>query len=236
MDLQDIQNLWSEYDKKLDRNLELNIKVLRELNVSKAQHNLRNFVLLRIAAALWFVAVAVVLGNFIADNISNIPLVLSAAIIDIFTLLSLHFTVRQIVIATTMDYSAPIVVIQKQILSLKPLILSYARIGALSIPLYPLYFIVGCKIFLDIDIIDILLKHADTWFWIWLILSVAIVIPPALWLYKKTRLENVGHTWVKWFIVDVSWKQIDKAVDFLHTIEQFEKEDSTSSRAVANNE
>ena len=115
MELEELKSLWSDYDKKLNKNLKLNLNILKELNLDKTKSNMRKMMIRRIAETLCFLITVIALFNFIAANFSLSAPTISACILNIFCIIGLAGSIGQIALVGMIDYSGPVTSIQKQL-------------------------------------------------------------------------------------------------------------------------
>lgn len=119
MNLDDLQTHWAEYDRKLDLSLRLNMRLVRESILQKADTSLRRLsLLIAIETAINFVAVAW-LGSFAAEHFRSPELLIPAVILDVVAIVLLAVGIRQVIALRTIDYSEPVLAIQKRVETLR---------------------------------------------------------------------------------------------------------------------
>ena len=225
MELDELQQAWQQYDRKLDRYLELNRRVLKEINMQKTRSHLRMISIRSILEAGFFLVVMITLGNFMAQHPDRMPLFLPALVLNVFAIIGLSGSVGQIVLISQIDYSAPIASLQRKLQRLRTHFIQTLRLTLLSIPFYMAYILLGFYLLWGVD----LYLYGDRNWWIaQIILSVALV-PLALWLYRKIHHRNMHLPWVRRLVYSAGGRSVEKAMALLGELEDFEQEDSTDS-------
>jgi hypothetical protein len=221
MELEELKDLWNDCHKKLDRNLKINRRILKEMNLDKMKSKMRRLMTLRIVEAMWFLVIVIALWAFVAANFSLSATTISALVLNIFGTIGLAGSIGQIALIGVIDYSSSVTSIQKQLARIKSHGVQIFKLLILSIPFYMSYVFVGFKLLFKID----LYASADR---NWLILNIVIslcLIIPTLWLYRELSPRTTTRNWVKRLVDDSGGKEITAAVEFLDEIEKFENED-----------
>jgi len=221
MELEELKDLWNDYHKKLDRNLKINRRILKEINLGKMKSKMRRLITLRIAESTWFLVIVIALWAFVAANFSLSAPTISALVLNIFGTIGLAGSIGQIALIGVIDYSSSVTSIQKQLARIKSHGVQIFKLLILSIPFYMSYVFVGFKLLFKID----LYASADR---NWLILNIVIslcLIIPTLWFYRELSPRTTTRNWVKRLVDDSGGKEITAAVEFLDEIEKFENED-----------
>jgi hypothetical protein len=221
MELEELKSLWIAQEKKLDKSLQLNLKLLREVNFDKAAGKLKPLIFFKIIemAILWFMMIY--LFSFTIDHITELSFSIPALLIAGFITSGVISGIRQLalIVQIQKDGDAPVAELQKKIGKLKLLIISYTRTSFISIPFYPLLLIVSAKIFFN----------ADLWlpqYNVWLIVNGIVgllFIPLFIWLYRQLSKPTIINPAVKSFLSGSGWNQATLAQQFLDEIEKFEQ-------------
>ena len=115
MELDELKAKWAEHDRKLDTLVRLNRQMLSASQLGRVRSSLQRLLFgLALEAILTF-ALICVLNAFLYRNIGQVRFVLPAGALDAAAILLLHILVRQIILASQMDYSKPIAVLQQEI-------------------------------------------------------------------------------------------------------------------------
>lgn len=222
MELHELQQAWQQYDRKLDRHIKLNQQVLQEINRNKAQSRLRNLLIIRAIESVFFLGVMLILGNFMAQHWEHPPLLLSALVLNIFTIIGFSGSIGQIILIFRLDYSQPILAIQKKLKQIEAHLIQNLRLLLLSIPFYLAYLLIGFRALWGVD----LYTHGNPTWWIAQIAFSVALIPVALWLYRKIHFRNMHIAWVRSFIYGAGGQSVEKALRLLGDLEEFEQENS----------
>lgn len=119
MDVEALQQLWQQQDRRLDELMRANARRLAESALVRAKASTRRVgwgVLLN----LFFAVVPVAwLGSFIADRIGEPRFWIPAATLDVFAILSLAGYARQYAALQSVDWSAPVAAIQERLAAVR---------------------------------------------------------------------------------------------------------------------
>jgi hypothetical protein len=217
-DLDEMKEVWTANDKKLDQSIRLNRELLNAATLSKARSATQRMSwALGLEAVIWF-AMIVSLGSFISHLAATLRLSLSAAALDIYAIAMLAATVRQIVALRKIDYSRPVTAIQKQLEMLRVLrirITQRALLGGTVV--WAPFLIVAARAFLGLDILNSL--------WLWVNVAFGLcLIPLAVWL-SKVFGERMGRfPFIQRVMNDLAGRNLNAASEFISKLSEFEAE------------
>jgi hypothetical protein len=217
-DLDEMKEVWTAQDEKLDQSIRLNRELLNSATLSKAQSATQRMSwALGLEAVMWLVMI-VSLGSFISHHVGALRLSLSAAALDVYAIAMLAATIRQIVALRKIDYSGPVTAIQKQLEMLRVLrirITQRALLGG-TVAWAP-FLIVAARAFLGLDIANSL--------WLWVNVAFGLcLIPLAVWL-SKVFGERMGRfPFIQRVMNDVAGRNLNAASEFISKLSGFEAE------------
>lgn len=115
MELDELKDLWTAQDRKLDAVLKLNARLLQATLLQRTRGTLR-----WLKAYLWFevalsVPVFFLLGSFWTDHLREPRFLIPGLFLHATVAVLLALTVRQLVALYTLDYGAPVVEIQRRL-------------------------------------------------------------------------------------------------------------------------
>lgn len=226
MELQDLKDRWNDYDRKLDANLRLNTRVLREFGLNRVGSSLRRLTRLIVFELLMGLLAAVLLGSFIADHLGEVRFLAPAVALDLFVLYFIGWAIRQWVALNSLDYGEPIVEIQRKLELLR---IDRIRMTKWVFLLSPLLWIplliVGVEGFLGLDAYAIL----DTaWLAANFLFGLA-VIALALWVSKRYSDRLQGSPLARRLTDALADRSLNEAAGFLGTLSSFEKENGAAA-------
>ena len=221
MELQELQNIWAEYDRKLDRSLQVNMQLLRQLKLDKVESKTRGLFILKLVETVWVAAIIGYLVSFITQYLNQWPLVLSGLVVLAFAAMGFVSDIRQlsIIMQLKLGYDDAIAPIQKKIESLKTVIIDYIKYGLLFIPCYPFLMIVAGKTFMHVDFTE----NARRAYFLSNVAVGAVLAVPIIWIFVELSRKDI-KPWAKNLLSGSGWFQANAAADFLKEIENFEKE------------
>ncbi len=221
MDLDRLQEIWQDQDKKLDRNWQLNLEVLRRSNLDKARNKIRSLTWMIGATLAFFALCAIGFAGFTVSHWDSPHVTAAGVVLTLWTVWISSGAMRQLGFIANIDYAAPIPVLQKQLQELRLIIVSYLQKGVWIFPFYMAFVIWFFQILFGIDIIEVGNRN-------WLIAQgffSVILILPTLWAYRKLDRKNIDTKWMQ-TLLRGQGSQIADALGFIREIEAFEKEGS----------
>jgi hypothetical protein len=218
MDLDELKEKWTELDRKLDVNIRLNRQLLSATKLNQTRSSLKRLaVYMGLEAAAWF-AIIVVLGNFIYEHISMAQFAVAGVALDVYSIVTLNFLIRQIALALRIDYGKPIATIQKQIEALRVLRIRTIQWGVLAgLVAWVPFMIVLFKGAFGVDI------YEAAWVWSNVAFGLAL-IPVAIWVSKKFGDRMDRSPIIQGLMKSLSGHNLNAAADFLMTLSKFEEE------------
>lgn len=223
MDLQDMKNLWAEYDRKLETSLRLNIRILREMNLSKVDSSLKRLSSLVVFELVQDVAAVVLLGMFIASHIGEMRFLAPAVLLDVCAIGFVIRAVRQLVVIHTLDYGAPVVAIQKRLEALR---IERIRVTKWVFLLCPLIWLPLLIVALEgIFGVDAYLFLDGTWVAANVLFGAAFILL-MLWVARRIAGRWQGSRWFQSLMDDLAGRSLVAATGFLNELSRFEEEEA----------
>jgi hypothetical protein len=220
METNELKGLWKQYDAKLEKNWNLNLKLIKDMKLEKTKSSVNRFTFFMSLTLLFDFFLANHLMNFIIDNFSDITLTAPAYLLSVFTYIAIIWSFYQLGLVLTIRYSEPIVDIQKKIEKLRLEKLKFNKfIFYIS---YPFVYL-GGFVLLHLDITHFPLN--------WMIPNIALAIlwiPLCNWLIRK--YNSSGLTSKFWLSLsrdssltpESASKSLNNSLTFLKEIREFE--------------
>ena len=220
METIELKQLIAEYNHKLDELIHLNKDAaMKSIQFEKTKKKTSFLLLNRVFELISFSFIILFMGNFVARHWGEIHLVISGLIVELFALIALIGSIGQIVLINQIDFSKPVVEIRKKIEMVNAHGFLFLKLLLLSIPVWWIYAIIGLYLFMGVDIYPHL---APGFVGIYLIANGLLIIP-LIWVFNKLSYKNLHINWVRMTINSVTSNKTRKALDFLQTIEAFER-------------
>jgi len=219
MDISQIQELWQQYEAKLEETRTLNMTLLKEVKLDKAKSSLRRLLFLPISTLIFFACMASYSLYFTFVNLEIWYFAFSGIVVAIASVLYTLLSIRQLQQILSMDYDAPILQLQKDHSKLKLSIISNLNIAAWVLPFAPFIGIFVSKALFDVDLTAVMGLGMITALGFITVFLEGI----ALFTLRGLRSKNVNKKWVNW-LLQGSGSQVDEALYFLDQIEEFEAE------------
>jgi len=222
MDLEDLKRRWEDQDRKLDAVIRLNASLLRGSTLNKAATATARLARLLLVELILDLGLAVWLGSFIADHVAEPRFLIPAAALDLGVIALLWVCVRQWATLKSIDYSAPILAIQKRLGALRVERVRATQWVLLTAPLVwtPLL-IVGMKGLLGVDAYA---AFSQAWLVANLAFGVA-VIPLAVWIARRSADRMERSPLVQRLLRDLAGYNLNAAIGFVGSLARFEEEE-----------
>ena len=205
MELVELKKVWLEYDQKLNKNLILNERLLKNMNLEKARQEMQKPLVLEILNIIVsFILVAFLTASSIRV-IEEVQFSLTGFIAAMFGLIYLIFAIITVNRFLKIDYyNSNIIKLQKEISQLKTFILRLRKVELIMTPfffitLFPILF----KTIKNKDVFENPLKYG-----IEIVIGLGIGYSIILWVNKHFYDNKIKNTEM-----------------FLTEIENFEKEE-----------
>lgn len=218
MEATELKNILEAYNQKLEKKLSLNVSSIKNIQLEKSKKNTQTILVFRVIEIISFSLLALFLGQYIANNWDQTHIVISAIIVNVFTLIALIGSIGQVVLVQQIDFAKPIVEIRKKIELVNSHGLLFIKLFFLSVPVWWSYAIVSLDIFFGVD----LYIHLDQGFVLRYIVLNLLLIIPLVWVFNKLSYKNLHIKWVRKTIGLFTGTKTMKALEFLNDIEEFE--------------
>ncbi|MEO6901777.1 MAG: hypothetical protein ABI315_01325 [Bacteroidia bacterium] len=205
MELGDLKDAWTQYDKKLTENLKLNEELFKKINFNNCKKEIQKPLYYEIfSVVFYFLILTFFVGasiRFISEPKLFIPGFISAFI----CLLFLIITIIKINRFLTIDYyGSSVLKLQKDIAALNKLLIRFRKYELISVPIVVVLFMpLLNKIFNNIDVYE----HVKLYI-IEIIFIIVLTYPATFWIYRN--------------LYDNKFKNAEK---LLSELNKFEKEE-----------
>src|SRR5689334_10674141 len=152
-DLDDLKIAWKELNRQLERQNALTLRQIKENKLGRFRSGLRPLVFGQTLQLILGAVITIVSANFWVGHLDHLHLLLSGLFPQAYGILFIAFAARDLILIRQIDYSAPIVVIQKQL----------AELRAWHIRAAIWHGIAGSVVWLPVLIIILHLLGADIW-------------------------------------------------------------------------
>ncbi len=213
MNESELKSLWQDYDNKVSRIIEINMKHLRSTQTEKAESRIRSFVRGHVAAMLVGIAWIAFL-TFLVVQVGMINFfTVSAGAIVVFNVFAVLAYLRHIGILTELDLSQSVTQAQQTLARVQT---SYGLVGRILILQTPFY----CTWWYT----DELLRSGGALFWGIQFILVGVFVGLSVYLFVKLSPRSQSQKWVRWADKYLGSEKIQKASAFLSEIDEYRKE------------
>jgi hypothetical protein len=214
IDIENLQNTWSKHEEKLQKSINLNLELLKRVNVKSARSKMTSLIWIN---ALTLVFYQVVMWYFVYYSVIRWPIVqfvIAGLLLAVWSGIISYGAIRQLKLILEIDYASPVTIVQKQLQKVKIAIVHFLRMALMILPFHMVFIIVINDILFNVDIINL----ADP---VWMILQTLILIIPTIWIYRNLSPKNANKKWVNWLLRG-NGSQINEAENYIKEIEEFE--------------
>ncbi|MBQ4800526.1 hypothetical protein J8L73_15530 [Pseudoalteromonas sp. MMG006] len=215
MNLDNFKNTWQQQNSFNESAITINQSMLSETKVNKQMKELSNMKWARIIESAAFFFIIVLLGQYIAKNVSVSAPVISALILGVFAIVGLAGNIGQIVHISIIDYAKPISQLQKNIYRLCSHKLQLTKLLLMSAPLCMAYVFIGFDVLFEIDLFAHLEQHMV---WFYSVSSLLLLIAAGC-VSAKLNYTNIKAPWVKRTIAFIVGERLVNIAQFINSIE-----------------
>ena len=213
-----LKEMWANYDKKLEKSLALNHRLITEIQTQKARTALRPLKTIKIIAVVLGILWSLLLLVLVCLALSTMTyyrhfFVVSALAIITTTVAAIVVYIRQVILIQQIDNSMNVVETQRKLASLQSSTINIARILFLSAPFYTTFYINKS-----------MFEHGTIGLWVLQLTVTTVFTAASIWIYRNARMENADKRWFKFIFGSSEWTSVVKAMNFLKEIEAYEKE------------
>ena len=206
----DIKQLWHAYDLKLERSLQLNQKIMRELQSQKAENNISSFRRNQVAGVIVGILWVLILVFLTIAGHKNIYFAGSMGLIALFNIFAVATYIRHLALLSRVNITDNITGAQQKLATIQSSLNNAGRILILQAPLW-------CTFWYSQQLVD----HGGTTFWLINLTVVTCFVILSVYLYNKLTYKNIHIKWVKAFMEGFGGKKLIKAMEFLNDIEEY---------------
>ncbi len=217
-DLNEIQQLWSAHDQKLQQQMSINIDLLRKINLDKIERKMNSLVLIKAVALGFYLIVTILLVSYVVIKWPNLNLVISGTLISTWALAICFTSIQEIRMALSIRFTDPTIILQRHLMKYRSTIIRYLRIGVWVLPLHLAFVVLFFDLYFGIDIIQ---TGNQTWLISQFLFSLLVMTPLAVWLYRKLIVANVDKKWM-YRILKGNGSQLLDSLQLLNEIKDVE--------------
>jgi len=218
-----IIEIWKKHETQLNEHRELNLALLREIKVENAKSSLKKLSFLPLSTIVFFTFMAIYALFFAVREWESWYFAFSGAVVALFSVLLVIVSIRQLKLIFSIDYSNPVLELQRDISKIKSAVVDNLRIATLLLPFSPFIGIFLQKVFFNLDLPVLIGSGSFAFFGIITILLGVV----SFFLFKALRPKNMNKGWVNW-LLQGSGSQVNEALGFLEQVSAFKTEKQTN--------
>lgn len=215
MNLDNFKNTWQQQNSGTVAAITINQTMLTEMKVNKQMKELDNMKWARILESAAFFFIIILLGQYIAKDVSVSASIISAFILTIFAIIGLAGNIGQIVHISKIDYAKPISQLQKDIYRVCSHKLQLTKLLLMSVPFYLAYVFIGFDLLWGIDLFQHLEQHM---IWFYSVSSIVLLMVTSC-LLAKLNYNNIEISWVKSTIQFIVGERLVNMAQFINNLE-----------------
>jgi len=219
MNLQEMKEIWEQYDARIERALTINTELFKEQKLSKARWALRRFAIFPILDLMFALAAIWLVGAFVGDHWPDLRFVLPGSTLLLAAIILLIVNIYQLNLISMIDFGASVADNQRKLELLKVSRIRTIKWVLLLAPLLGFAtLVVGVKGLLDFDIVE----HFSS---AWLVANVAFglaFVPFGIWTSRWLAGRFGQSTLLRSLCDNVSGRSLQTATRFLNELAEFE--------------
>lgn len=222
MNMDELQNIWQAFDKKLEDSKLLNmqswaltIQCFEDLQKRKAKARLNRLATLKIWTVVFGILWVLFLLFLFANSLvfSKIAFAISVGMIAFITSIGIVLYIKQVILIKQIDNSESVTFVQQKLAALQSSTLNIPRVLFLQTPFYCTWFFSPAWV-----------TSGDLGFWFVAVPIALLFTYISLWLYKNINYKNMDKKWFKVLFSSTEWTSVIKAKGFITEIEMFKKD------------
>ena len=214
MSTDEFQELWKSYDAKLEKSMQLNLRLMEEIGSQKVRRAFNwqiafKFMMIGLGIG-WNIVVGSLMWRFRSEPV----FVVSALVVLSCTGYAVGGYMLQVLLLLQINLSKSILHTQKQLAQLEGVIIRTLRVPFLQTPVYTFFFVSRQMI-----------ATATPTFWLIQGAVTGISILVTIWVYRHLTVPNANRKgWVKQVVDNEGGKTIARARDFIREAEEWGRE------------
>jgi hypothetical protein len=216
MNIDDLKNTWDQQDAIIESNVEINKSKLSDIETKQHKSKFLGLMAMRICESIVFSIIILLLSRYVLDNLVLTAPTISACILAVFSIVGFIGSAGQVLLITKLDYSAPINILQKNILTIGSHKLQFTKLIFMSAPFYLSYVFLGFDILWGIDFYTLIDKDLMTAY----VLTSCFFLVVITFMAIKLSYKNIATPWVKWTIEFLIGKHLVKLSGVVNNLEK----------------
>lgn len=216
MNLEQLQMDWQGHSSKLNDCIQLNQKLLNEIEANKQSNELDKLVTSRIIEAVMFALIVFLLWQYIAGAWAMTAPVVSAMVLAVFAIIGLAGNIGQIALLKAIDYSNPVKKTLSQLIEVRSHNLNVFKLLVLSVPFYMAYVFLGYELVFSIDLFAVMQTSTKM---IFAGAALALAVMTGIFI-RKLKPENRNHKLINWFYKEVTGERLTKLLENAQNIKE----------------
>ena len=206
--------LWKAYDAKLEHSLQLNLRLLREVQTQKTRSVLRMLTAGRVIGLVIGVLYEIILCVACWHVRSQPVMAISIGVFIVVTGIAMGAYWWELVLIGRIGYADNIVDTQEKLAGIQSSIIRSLRISWVQLPFWATFFVS-----------DGLMRNGGQVFWAVEIPVVLAFTVIAIVLFRNLTPENMERKkWVRKLVHGTGWKSVTRAIGFMQEIKEFRQE------------
>jgi hypothetical protein len=206
--------LWKTYDAKLEHSLQLNLRLLKEVQTQKTKSVLRMVMAGRVLGVVLGVLYEIILCVACWYVRSQPVMAISIGVFIVVTGIAMGAYWWEMVLIGRISYADNIVDTQEMLAGIQSSIIRTLRISWIQLPFWATFFVS-----------NELMRKGGPVFWAVEIPMVLAFTVIAIILFRNLTPENMERRkWVRKLAQGTGWKSVTRAIGFMQEIKEFKQE------------
>lgn len=219
MDIDDLKQAWQTIDRRLEQHNTLQLRLYRDSKIDTLRHRLRPLVWGQAMQILFGVAVVIMSAAFWSSHRQETPMLVAGIVMHLYGITTIIMGTTTLARLSRIDYSAPVVTMQKQLAGVRRLhVLGGMLVG---LPWWVLWLPLTIMCFKAVFGAD-LYSNLQSWFWI--NTAVGVVGLLATWGFHRWSQHPSRPRLAKRVDDSLTGSSLRKAQGVLDELAKFERE------------
>ncbi|WP_271766008.1 hypothetical protein [Aquimarina algiphila] len=229
MKIEDYKNLWQDLGNSVEQNWKLDMDALRQENLDKASHKLKNLFRVKLFILCFFLAVFAYLAMLIVKYLPTVATIATLASFEFWTFMVICVLIYELFLINKFDYNDPLPKLLKCLSLIKLSTIRLLRVGTLILPFNTI--LLSYYIIFEENMIGVIIQNGLDWP---LTFSLVFSTLISIWSFRKISPKNAKKKWM-YKLLRGNGSQVMDAIYFMNQIRSIEKNDSVIKKTVDNN-
>lgn len=210
----EFQQLWKDYDRRLERSLSISRRLFIDVQQQKVGSELRPLIRSRVVGIVVGIVWLWLMGFCAYVVRSQVVMVISFGAFFVCTVIGLAGYIRDVSVIRSISYADSVVETQRKLARMQSTMVRDIRVAWLQIPFWASFFVS-----------DVFIRNSGRAFFLVEVPIFLFFVGVAIFLFLNITVENAQRKkWVAAMVRGAGSRRVARAIELLKELEEFERE------------